>query len=219
MAHLHRFLVPADTPRMGQITLPPDEAHHAARVVRVRAGDAVALFDGQGGEWAGCIASVDKRHVAVEVTGFAQTAPAPFRVSLVVGMAHRPAAIEQIIVQGTALGVHAFTFFTAERSGKPARQSEKWARWAVESCKQCGRTWVPARQEAPHMPLRAALCPAEAVAILVGPEGDFTPAEQAFAQERGAVGISLGARTLRTELAALTAATLALYEGGALGPR
>ncbi len=239
MAHLHRFLVPADTARTGEVALPEEEAHHAARVVRVRTGDAVALFDGQGGEWKGQVASVDRTRVSVAVSAFAQTAPAAFRVHLVVGMPQRPAAVEQIIVQGTALGVQAFTFFTAERSGKPATQSEKWVRWAIESCKQCGRSRVPevqaagalaeawpeggpvllARQGEPHVPLSTAHAGANAVNLLVGPEGDFTPAEYAWADERGAVAISLGAHTLRTEVAAITAAALALYEGGALGPR
>jgi 16S rRNA (uracil1498-N3)-methyltransferase len=56
------------------------------------------------------------------------------------------------------------------------------------------------------------------IALLIGPEGGFTPEEVAQACQRGAVPISLGPRVLRTETAAVVAAALVLYELGEMGP-
>ncbi len=56
------------------------------------------------------------------------------------------------------------------------------------------------------------------IALLIGPEGGFTPEEVALAHEKGAVPISLGPRVLRTETAAVVAAALVLYELGEMGP-
>jgi 16S rRNA (uracil1498-N3)-methyltransferase len=56
------------------------------------------------------------------------------------------------------------------------------------------------------------------IALLIGPEGGFTPEEVAQAVETGAVPISLGPRVLRTETAAVVAAALVLYELGEMGP-
>jgi 16S rRNA (uracil1498-N3)-methyltransferase len=129
-------------------------------------------------------------------------------------------------------------FFPAERSEHPPRISEKWRRWAIESCKQCGRLWLPEFSLAPGLeaalagtwsalliatadeapvPLRSAV-QGDCVALIVGPEGDFTPAERSLALACQAHPISLGAATFRAEVAATLAAALIRYEFGALGP-
>jgi len=46
-----RFYCPPPLPLSGSFDLPPDAAHHAARVLRLREGDAVQIFDGNGNEW------------------------------------------------------------------------------------------------------------------------------------------------------------------------
>jgi 16S rRNA (uracil1498-N3)-methyltransferase len=66
--------------------------------------------------------------------------------------------------------------------------------------------------------LRGLAGPEASIALLVGPEGGFTPAELTLARTRGAVPISLGPRVLRTETAAVVAAALVLYELGEMGP-
>ncbi len=110
-----------------------------------------------------------------------------------------------------------------------ARKREKWFRVAVEACKQCGQDWIPEvcvpedigqalalealSREASviaslgknAIPMHAVLKmhPSESITLIVGPEGDFTPAEvQAFV-DRGSIEASLGSLTLRSETAAL----------------
>ena len=119
-------------------------------------------------------------------------------------------------------------------AGRLERQTERWRRVSREAARQCGRRDVPqlepprpfgeavpemARRArvlmptlaVPAAPLREALerfRGAEAVAALIGPEGDFTPEEAALAQRHGALAVSLGRLTLRSETAAI--ATLAI---------
>jgi 16S rRNA (uracil1498-N3)-methyltransferase len=113
--------------------------------------------------------------------------------------------------------------------GEAIEKREKWQRVAVEAAKQCGQNWVP-RVFTPQTPkeffqeqeefdcrLIASLQPdargvktvlaegkrPKRVLILVGPEGDFTPAEVALAKANGCLPITLGPIILRTETAAI----------------
>ncbi|MGH2720441.1 MAG: RsmE family RNA methyltransferase, partial [Actinomycetota bacterium] len=74
--------------------------------------------------------------------------------------------------------------------------------------------------EASDRPLREALAgidPAVARSVVIGPEGGLTPGEHEAFRSAGAVPFSLGPRILRTETAALAAATLVLHHAGRLG--
>jgi 16S rRNA (uracil1498-N3)-methyltransferase len=241
MSHLHRFYISPETEDGAQeVMLPEEEAHHAARVVRVRVGERVAVMDGKGREWLGRVAQVDRRDVAVEVESLRrEEAPRP-RLTLLQSWLKRDKHIEEIVWRGTELGVWDFVFFRAAHSEKAVSYDPKWERIALEACKQCGRLWLPAFSVAPNLeealaqndplclllasadtvprPLRKAI-EGERVGLIVGPEGDFTAEELALAQERGARPISLGDATFRAEVAAFVGATLVLYELGALGPR
>ena len=238
MAHLHCFFIPEDTPGTGEIALPAEEAHHALRVVRLREGDAVVLFDGQGRELHGRVAACTKRDVYISVER-AERHPLPTpALTLAVAWLHKDKAIEEIIRRGTELGVHTFQFFRAAHSEQAPRMGKKWERLAVEACKQCGRRWLPefvvvddleevleaaapdrliAAMDEEPIPIADALSGQE-VTLLIGPEGDFTDAETAAALAAGFRPISLGATTFRTEVAAVVGATLVQYHMGRLGP-
>ncbi|MCW5605946.1 MAG: 16S rRNA (uracil(1498)-N(3))-methyltransferase, partial [Burkholderiales bacterium] len=64
---LTRIYFPGDIPAHGQCVLPPAQAHHVARVLRLEAGDAVTLFDGRGGEYAAVIARAARSDVTLNV--------------------------------------------------------------------------------------------------------------------------------------------------------
>ncbi len=115
--------------------------------------------------------------------------------------------------------------------GEALAKREKWQRVAIEAAKQCGQNWLPrvakpmspknffAQGERYDLQLIASLQPGagsvkkviaelapkrpRSVLVLVGPEGDFTPAEINLAQNHGCRPITLGPIILRTETAAI----------------
>lgn len=238
MPHLHRFYIPEESTSSGEVILSADESHHAIKVVRLRVGDEVALFDGQGHDIRGRVARMDRREVAVQIEEVHdQPRPAP-SLTLAQAWLHQEKSIEFIIRHGTEIGVARFVFFRAERSERAPRINDKWLKLAIEACKQCGRFWLPgfvcvanlegaldtacgdilfASMDVPAVPLAEAVCGRDTT-LVVGPEGDFTDPETHMALERGAKPISLGAATLRSEMAAVIGATLVQHQLGHLGP-
>lgn len=153
---LPRFLV-RDLDRSRAIaTLSGEEAHHAARVLRLRTGDEVALFDGAGHEWTGRIAQVDGRGVTVD--GLVATTPvAEPAVRLVLAQAVLKAdAMDDVVRDATMMGAAGVQpLITAHTAVKPAIAArpatiERWRRIALASAKQCRRATLPAIHETRH---------------------------------------------------------------------
>ncbi len=239
MPHMHRFFGKPDRDAPGRATLRDEEAHHAIHVVRLKAGDDVEVFDGQGQIWTGEIESLSRREVEIRLAGTISAPKPETNVTLLQAWLHRDKAIEEIIRRCTEIGVDRFVFFPAERSERPPKANRKWNRLAVESCKQCGRAWLPEFQiaaslgkaldasESPvlfatldldPLPLPAA-CNRNSASLLVGPEGDFTEEELELLTQRRARPIRLGDAVLRSEVAAILGSSLVLYELGRLGPK
>jgi 16S rRNA (uracil1498-N3)-methyltransferase len=241
MPHVHRFYIAPDTVPSPEVALAPDEAHHALHVVRVQIGDPVVLFDGQGREIEGTVSRVSRHDASVRCNSDRRVPPPATRLTLLQAALLREKSVEFVVQHGTELGVAHFCFFRAQHSDKPPRDNPKWTRLAIETCKQCGRLWLPTFDTAPDLEtaiehaqgtllvatndlepvaIREALeGKAASVALLVGPEGDFTPDEVRMAKERGAIPISLGTHTFRSEIAATIGASLILHQLGELGPR
>lgn len=127
-------------------------------------------------------------------------------------------------------------------AGEAEKKREKWQRIAIEACKQCGQNWLPevaqpvtveqfvakagrpaagelrlvAALTAEARPLRAILADAEhtpaSATVLIGPEGDFTPAELSLAIGAGYEPLTLGPIVLRSETAAIYALSVTGYE-------
>ena len=130
---------------MGECVLPSEEAHHCAKVLRLRPGDALALFDGRGQLADAVIARVERRAVAAAVR---EVRTVPFdmaiRLTLLIaaGKAHRQGyLIEKCTELGAARIAPVLTRRSVTRPGEVA--AEKWRRRAIEACKQCHRAWVP----------------------------------------------------------------------------
>lgn len=231
MPHLHRFYIGPPALASDTVSLDGDEAHHALRVVRVQVGDEVALFDGAGNEAIARVAALDRGAVRTEILRRSRAERPARRLTLAVSWLHRDGPIEELIRRGTELGVSRFLFFRARRSERPIKSIEKCKRWALESCKQCGRVWFPVIEAASSLDeaigenkggavavaavgskgsLRAAIPAQGDFAIFVGPEGDFAPEELETLGAAGAVEFGLGPITYRTEAAALIAATITL---------
>jgi 16S rRNA (uracil1498-N3)-methyltransferase len=239
MAHLHRFYISPDTDAEGEIRLSGDEGHHALRVIRVQQGERVVLIDGAGREITGIIAEAGRREIVVTPEHERRVPPPQVQLTLIQAWLHKDKSMESLIEHGTELGVHRFVFFRAQRSERPVSLNERWNRIALEACKQCGRLWMPHFEAAPSLmeamhpahdslliatrdldpvPLQKSIS-GHTIALVVGPEGDFTGEELRLLAGHGGVPVSFGSTTFRAEMAGIYGAALILYETGNMGPR
>lgn len=233
---MHRFLIPLAEARLELVTLAGNEAHHAARVVRVQAGETVTLLDGAGTELLGEVRSVNRRAVTIRITGRREHPRPAAQVTLIQAIA-KSTAMEGLVHRAVELGCARLVPLLAERSvSRPEDGEAKRAKLqaiADVACKQSGNPWqltvelplAPSewlnRRDFPELLLIASLADAptsvrrrfeefretyerspRGVGLLIGPEGDFSPAEYALFREAGARAVSLGPSVLRVETAA-----------------
>jgi 16S rRNA (uracil1498-N3)-methyltransferase len=224
-----RYFCPGLVP--GSIELPAEESHHAATVIRSKAGEVVQLFDGAGGVATGIIEQVSRRRVVVAVERITQVPwELNYRLTLAVAMSksHRQG---YMVEKCTELGVAAIWPVIAERSvAKPGDAAvEKWSRRAIEASKQSGRAWVP--QVSPVLGFEEALAQvsgfslalladvnpkapgvlevlehstsAREIIAFVGPEGGWSETERALASAARLSLVRLSPTVLRAETAAV----------------
>ncbi len=217
-----RFFVPCPL-GSGAVELDGPEAHHLATVCRLRAGDAVILFNGDGLEYPARVESVGRRAVSLEILSVeAPGREVPFRLEVAAPLPKGDRATF-LIEKLTELGVTSFTPLQTARSIVHPHDAkrEKLQRHAVEACKQCGRNvipqvkpltlWasflgdasLPARRLLAHPGNRRIDSVAVDVVLAVGPEGGLTDTEVEQAVAAGWQTVGLGPRILRVETAAL----------------
>lgn len=240
--HIPRFLVAPPLVAGGHLPLPPAQAHHALRVLRLREGDAVVVFDGSGAECPGQLQVLGRDQAAVQLglpVWPAVESPLPVWLGQGLSQADK---FDWVLQKAVELGVSAFTPLSLMRcvvrldAGRQARRHEHWQGVAAAAAEQCGRVRVPvveapsrldtwiARLPAASLrlrldpaavtPLATQRIPPEGVVLAIGPEGGFDPAESAALDVAGFQGVCLGPRVLRTETAALAAlAVLQAWHG------
>lgn len=223
-----RLFVAAPLALGAVLTLPAPASHYLAQVMRRVPGDVVRLFDGASGEWAARVVAVGKK--AVEVRIEAPSAPQEAVPDLWLCAAPlKRGRIDWVAEKACELGVARLVPVLTRRTVVDRLNLERLRAHMVEAAEQCGRTALPELAEpvalagllrdwplgrtlvfadetgGAAMPAAFARAPAPA-AILIGPEGGFTPDERAAIRAvPGAVAISLGPRVLRADTAAAVA--------------
>ena len=146
---MHRFYAPALTDN-ALVELPEDEGQHLARVLRLRAGDSVAIFDGRGREALARVASITSRRVSVQVVEPRLSAPEP-RVAVTLAQALlKSDKMDRVIRDAVMLGVSAVQPIVSRRTDVPMKamkqggRHDRWDRTVISSVKQSGRAVVPA---------------------------------------------------------------------------
>ena len=212
-------------------SLPEEVAHHAVRVLRLKAGDDLVLFDGAGGEHLVRIDRIEGSAVTVFQQAFsAREAESP--LSLWLGQALcANEKMDWVFQKAVELGVSRCSPLQTERSvvrlsqERALRRQAHWQGVIRAACEQSGRNRVPQVDPVqsldswfsclPVRGMRLMLSPqggtilsqlappAGPVVILVGPEGGLGAEEVAAARAAGFQALKLGPRILRTETAAL----------------
>jgi 16S rRNA (uracil1498-N3)-methyltransferase len=223
----------------GQAEMEGAEAHHLAAVCRLRPGDTVCLFNGDGHEYPSLIENIHRRRVLLRVLRIVSPLrELAWRLEVAAPLPKGDRA-QFLLEKLTELGVRSFVPLRAHRSvvHPGPNKLEKLERYVIEACKQCGRNtllrvepmadWpdycrsknLPSCRILAH-PKGGVFRPSgEDTALAVGPEGGFEEEEIALALEAGWTIVGLGERTLRVETAALVLATLATFSNPAsVGP-
>ncbi len=232
------FLPPESWPAGSEIKLSGREAHHLSRVLRVRPGDRVTLFDGEGREAEAIVGRVGAQEVLLKLGPIRLRPPSPWEITLALAVPGN-VKMDEIVNQAIQLGAGRIVPLVTERTVTrftPERwrsRQERLNRVAVEAAKQCGVSRLPAVEsltrwqellesfpsydlilmasvEGPHEPLASVLAekPAKNILLLIGPEGDFTREETETAAAQGARRFSLGPTILRCETAAASALSI-----------
>jgi len=244
MARLWRLYHPDLQHEAGSVVvLGTGDSHHARKVLRLREGDEIALFDGAGHEWTARMAGTKENQVTVRLEReiLSPEVEAPLEVVLFQGLL-RPDRMDWVVQKATEVGVATIHPFLSERTeardGR-AQKPDRWRRIAIESCKQCGRRRLPRvepldalpgppsgdvpallLQPGPNSTPLAGFCdgpPPRSVHLAVGPQSGFTPEEVLAHEQAGWRLAALGPRILRADTAGTIAAAIVLHRWADLG--
>jgi 16S rRNA (uracil1498-N3)-methyltransferase len=229
---MSRFFCPPPLPLSGPFQLPADAAHHAVRVLRLREGNSVNIFDGLGNECQGVIVELSGKQVIISgITRIDADRESPLNILLAQALTSSE-KMDWVIQKATEVGVTEIQPVDTERSvaklsvDRATKRLEHWQQVAISACEQCGRNilpiiqapidimvWMQQMQETSDT--RFILLPQSAtsfhaqprpqgrVILLIGSEGGFAQAECDAALRCGFISIGLGKRVMRTETAAI----------------
>ena len=239
---------PQSTPRLfvapplgpGGYAVEGAQAHYLAQVMRLKPGDPVKLFDGVSGEWLAVAETIGKRALTLDVRErLRPVEPVPDLWLCVAPL--KKGRIDWVAEKASELGVARLVPVVTARTVVDRLNGERLYAHMVEAAEQCGRTAVPElaepvklaallrdwpgvralffADETGGVAARAAMAArAGPAAILIGPEGGFTPEERAAIHALpAAVGIGLGPRILRADTAAAAATALWMASAGDWG--
>ncbi|HEU4777782.1 MAG TPA: 16S rRNA (uracil(1498)-N(3))-methyltransferase [Telluria sp.] len=215
------------------IDLPEAVAHHLY-VLRLQAGDALTLFNGEGSQYQAELVTLDKRRASARVQAeVAFDAELPYAITVAQALPEA-SKMDWIVEKAVEMGVAAIVPLAAQRCVvrlSAERAEKKMAHWQgiiVAAAEQSGRNRLtqlapPAAfhdwtaQHDLHrrilltpraeqtLPQWARHQPPQAISLMIGPEGGFTEQEEEIALSRGALALGMGTRILRTETAAIAA--------------
>lgn len=240
MATRPRIYTPEDLALNCRLDLDSQASTHLVKVLRLKEGAELRLFNGDGCEYLAHITVAGKKNAQVEINEVLSTDSKisfPLHLGQVVSKGDR---MDFTIQKATELGITDITPLWSERCDvrlkgeRLEKKMEHWKKVAISACEQSGRNHVPTIHPAMNYqdwansveaesklvlhtrdqkPLSEIKTPAS-VALLVGPEGGITDEEVEFCIQQGFTGLMLGPRVLRTETAALAALSLFQYLWG-----
>ena len=222
-------------------TLSGEEFEHAKNVLRIGVGAEVILLDNSGKEYTAVVSAVEKKQMLLNVVRQELgTREAKAEVCLLFGYLKNADKNEFIVQKAVELGVKKIGVFSSQFSSAYMNENklERLNKVAKEATKQCLRSVAPTLEYFPTLDKAldyGAACDNKlfacefaerseislstlknSVAMVIGSEGGFSREEAALAKEKGYALISLGKRILRAETAAISLASIVMYELGEL---
>lgn len=225
-----RFFAPVELSLGIEIRLPERVMRHCT-VLRLRSGDSITLFNGQGGEFSAVLTRISPGDAQARVLARhvpKRESPLSIVLAQCVSGGDR---MDATLQKSTELGVSRIVPIASERSlvklsdERAARRVAHWRNVVIAACEQCGRNCIPEVGEITELSAFLAgaggelslllapdagqnlqeLAPPPRVTLLAGPEGGLTPRERRLAEKAGFVAVQFGPRVLRTETAPLAA--------------
>lgn len=230
MKEVRYFFVPdADK----QTELPPEEAMHALRVLRLKGGDEMFLMDGVGNYYRAQVTIAATQHCHYEILEQMPQEPQwEGRLHLAIAPTKMMDRIEWLVEKATEIGIDEISFLNCKFSERKLVKLPRLEKIVVSAVKQSHKAWKPQLNEIVSMKdfvrqhqegrryiahcydqiprtylfdeLRKPSDTSDAM-VLIGPEGDFSFDEVMEAVESGFISVHLGASRLRTETAGLSA--------------
>ncbi|GAA0209483.1 16S rRNA (uracil(1498)-N(3))-methyltransferase [Kangiella japonica] len=218
------------------VTLDREASNHLSRVLRLRVGSEVVLFNGDGHDYQGKIEAIERNQVQVHLLQAQEiNVESPLYIHLYQGVS-RGDKMDLTLQKGVELGIKEFTPIITERCGvkldekRWAKKIQHWEKVIISACEQCGRNQIPKLN--PVTPLSEAISKRsgqdfflhpdaetqfksygavnfeQSISLWVGPEGGFSEPEVDEVTRNDITPVALGPRVLRTETAALAAVSV-----------
>lgn len=224
---VHLFYQPDLTSDL--ISLSEDESKHAIRVLRLSVGDKVEIVDGKGTRAVAEVTSDHAKRCELRIVSRTrEKSPRKFHLHLAVAPTKNIERIEWFLEKAVEIGVDEITLLECEHSERTTVKSERLEKVAVSAMKQSQQSWLPVINEMVSFgkfvkstsaevkliahcdegsknPISKISFSGKNILVLIGPEGDFSPAEIETALGNQFTAVSLGETRLRTETAALYA--------------
>lgn len=227
------FYIESFDPAAKQIVLDEANSKHAVQVLRMMPDELLHLTDGKGHLITAVITDNHKRHCTVEVQSVQFKAKPERSVSIALSLLKNASRFEWFLEKATEIGVTAIYPFISERTERTHYRMDRLQGILISALLQSQQVWLPVMTEPVQFEnlkigefenflKLIAHCEDSGkksfsnfqitkfsnCLMLIGPEGDFTPSEIEFAISNGFQPVSLGENRLRSETAALVAATL-----------
>lgn len=210
------------------LQLPQSDSQHCVRVLRMKAGDRIEVIDGRGHRFCCVLADAHPKHAAIEIIEKTDM-PLCWRQHITVAVAPTKHLdrMEWVVEKLTEIGVNRIIPILCQRSERKEIKTERLEKIAISAMKQSLKSVLPRIDDMtpinkvihdltdsqrfvaycddaiPRVELSRTYTPHGNAAIMVGPEGDFTPDEIATATAAGWQPVTLGDNRLRTETAAI----------------
>jgi 16S rRNA (uracil1498-N3)-methyltransferase len=205
-----------------------EDLHHCAHVLRHKSGDEIYVTSGRGDLHKGTITMLNKSKLELNITHTQLFTPNTTQNCVALSLLKSIDRIEWFVEKAVELGTNEIILYKSERSERKAVNMERIQKIAISAMKQSKQYFMPKVVFEPsfdnmidiicqkYQARYVAYCGEESLpsfknsvkkdnssAIIIGPEGDFTPTEVQKALAAGFAGVSLGKTILRAETAAI----------------